>query len=84
MTFEALIAELKQRLKPFNSNYDIVKMGINSNYGYMDAEFIRKAITCFEQKAMVSLATGEPLSPLEALGVILLLDSAELREQFEF
>ena len=84
MTFGELIAQMRTNLTPHNpewinrSDYDIVKMGIHSNIGYMEGNTIRKAIDCFENRSMIAHATGETLNPLEAIGAILLLESAWL------
>jgi hypothetical protein len=86
MTFNDLIIQMRGNLTPHNpewvsrTDYDIVKMGIHSNYGYMEGNTVREAIDFFEKKCMTSHALGEKLNPLEALGAILLLESAYLRD----
>jgi hypothetical protein len=55
-------------------------MGIHSNIGYMEGKPVREAIDFFEKRAVTASALGEKLNPLEALGVILLLESAYLRD----
>lgn len=86
MTFAELIQQMRENLTPHNpewvnrADYDIVKMGIYSNIGYMEGKTIREAIDFFENRAMTASAIGEKLNPLEALGAILLLESAYLRD----
>lgn len=76
---------MRENLKPFNpeyvnrKDYDIVKMGIHSNHGYMEGETVRSAIDDFEKRAIVAYALGEKLNPLETLGAILLMESAHIR-----
>jgi hypothetical protein len=84
-SFSELLQQMRESLTPFNpewvnrKDYDIVKMGIHGNYGYMEGKTVRDAIDFFEKRATVAVALGEPLNPLEALGAILLLESAYLR-----
>jgi hypothetical protein len=86
MTFKELLEQMRASLTPFNpewvnrSDYDIVKMGIHSNYGYMEGKTIREAIDFFEKRSLTAFALNEQLNPLEALGAILLLESAYLRD----
>jgi hypothetical protein len=86
MTFKELLEKMRSSLTPFNpeyvnrSDYDIVKMGIHSNYGYMEGETVRDAIDFFEKRSITAFVLDEQLNPLEALGAILLLESAYLRD----
>lgn len=86
MTFKELLDQMRANLTPFNpewvnrSDYDIVKMGIHSNYGYMEGATVRAAIDFFEKRSLTAYALDEQINPLEALGVILLLESAYLRD----
>lgn len=86
MTFKELLQQMRTRLTPFNpeyvnrKDYDIVKMGVHSNHGYVEGNTIREAIDFFEKRAVTAAACGEKLNPLEALGAILLLESAYLRD----
>lgn len=81
LTFGQLLSSMRMNLKPFNPGAaDIVKMGIHSNYGYMEGKTIREAIDFFEKRAFTAHALEEKLNPLEQLGVILLLESAHLRD----
>ena len=79
MTDGEFMKALRNKLTPFNPHHDIIKMGILSNYGYMDGDTVRKAIDCLESRLLASNALGDKLNPLEALGAILLLESANLR-----
>lgn len=85
MNFAELLQQMRENLTPHNpewvnrADYDIVKMGIHSNHGYMEGKTVREAIDFFENRAATAYALGEKLNPLEALGVILLLESAHLR-----
>lgn len=84
MNFEDFIQRMRESLTPHNpdwpnsKDYDIVKMGVHSNYGYMDGETVRKAIDCFQKRAMIAFSLGEQLNDLEALGAMLLIESAYL------
>lgn len=82
MTFAEMLQAMRECLVPHNPSnpeYQIVKMGVHSNYGYMDKETVHKAIDCFEERAIACDALSEKLNPLESLGLILLLESAYLR-----
>jgi hypothetical protein len=83
MNFKEMLEQMRARLSPYNktSEHKIVKMGIHSNYGYMGCQTVQEAIDCFEKRALISHALGEKLNPLEALGAILLLESAYLRDE---
>ena len=82
MTLKNLIDKMRSNLTPFNpdwvnrADYDIVKMGMHSDFGYMDGKTVREAIDFFEKRSMTAHALGERLNPLEALGAALLLESA--------
>lgn len=86
MTFKELLQQMRESLAPHNpewvnrADYDIVKMGIHSNLGYMEGNTVREAIDFFEKRAVTASALGEKLNPLEALGAILLLESSYLRD----
>jgi hypothetical protein len=81
MTFGELIERMKNNLQPFNpAAADIVKMGIHSNYGYMEGKTVRAAIDCFQERSRTAYALGEKLNPLEQLGAMLLLESAYLKD----
>jgi hypothetical protein len=82
MTFKELLDQMRARLSPYNetSEHKIVKMGIHSNYGYMECKTVQEAIDFFEKRSLTAYALGEQLNPLEALGAILLLESAYLRD----
>ncbi len=85
MTFKELIEQMRARLSPYNetSERKIVKMGVHSNYGYMECKIVQEAIDFFENRSLTVYALGEQLNPLEALealGAILLLESAYLRD----
>ena len=85
MTFKEMVEQMRASLTPPNpewvnrSDYDIVKMVVHSNYGYMEGKTVREAIDFFEKRSLTAFALGEQLNPLEALGAILLLESAYLR-----
>ena len=83
ITFKELLEQMRARLSPYNeaSEYKVVKMGIHSNYGYMECDTVREAIDYFEKRSISAYALGEKLNPLEALGVILLLESAYLLDK---
>lgn len=87
MNFKEFIDEMKNNLTPHNpewpsnKDYDIVKMGIHSNYGYMNGELIRNGIECFNKRSMEAFALGEKLNDLEALGAILLMESAYMMDK---
>jgi hypothetical protein len=87
MKFEEFLQHMREALTPRNpdwpnnKDYDIVKMGIHSNHGYMDGETVRKAIDCFEKRSVTAFALGEQLNDLEALGAILLIESAHLMKE---
>jgi hypothetical protein len=81
MTFGQLLSDMKANLTPFNPEMaDIVKMGIHSNYGYMEGKTVRAAIDCFQERSRTAYALGEKLNPLEQLGAMLLLESAHLND----
>lgn len=86
MNFAELLQQMRESLAPHNpewvnrADYDIVKMGIHSNLGYMEGNTVREAIDFFEKRAVTASALGEKLNPLEALGAILLLESSYLRD----
>lgn len=82
MTFKELLEQMRTRLAPYNetSEHKVVKMGIHSNYGYMECKTVEEAIDFFEKRSLAAFALGEQLNPLEALGAILLLESAYLRD----
>ena len=81
-TMGNLIKELREKLTPHNPDwvnrvdYDIVKMGIHTNYGYMCGDTIRDAIDVLENRAKVVLCGIDEFNNLEKLGIILLLESA--------
>lgn len=87
ITFKELLEQMRASLTPFNpewvnrSDYDFVKMGVHSNYGYMEGKTVREAIDHFEKRSISAYALGEKLNPLEALGAILLLESAYLLDK---
>lgn len=87
MTFGEFLQHMRDALTPpnpewpNNKDYDIVKMGIHSNYGWMDGETVLKAIDCFEKRAITEFGLGEKLNDLEALGAILLIESAYLLKE---
>jgi hypothetical protein len=87
MKFEEFLQHMREALTPHNPDWpnnkdcDFVKMGIHSNYGWMDGETVRKAIDCFEKRAVIEFALGEKLNDLEALGAILLIESAYLMKE---
>jgi hypothetical protein len=80
MTFKELLEQMRARLSPYNetSEHKVVKMGIHSNYGYMECKTVQEAIDFFEKRSLSAFAMGEQLNPLEALGAMLLLESAYL------
>jgi hypothetical protein len=82
MTFKELLEQMRTRLTPYNetSEHKVVKMGIHSNYGYMECKTVEEAIDFFEKRSLAAFSLGEQLNPLEALGAILLLESAYLRD----
>lgn len=83
MTFKEMLEQMRARLSPYNetSEHKVVKMGIHSNYGYMSCQTVQEAIDYFEKRSIDSYALGEKLNPLEALGAILLLESAYLLDE---
>jgi len=87
MKFEEFLQHMREALTPHNPEWpsnkdcDFVKMGIYSNYGWMDGETVRKAIDCFEKRSVTAFALGEQLNDLEALGAILLIESAYLMKE---
>ena len=81
MTFEELLSQMRTNLTPFDpENADIVKMGIYSNFGYMEGKTVRAAIDSFQERSRAAYALGEKLNPLEQLGALLLLESAYLED----
>jgi hypothetical protein len=81
-TFAEMMGEIRHNLTPYNpewvnrDDYDIIKMGLYENLGYMQGETVRQAIDYFENRAMTAQALGEKLNPLETIGAILLMESA--------
>ncbi len=87
MKFEDFLQHMRESLTPRNpdwannKDYDIVKMGIHSNHGYMEGGTIRKAIDCFEKRSVTAFTLGEKLNDLEALGAMLLIESSYLMKE---
>lgn len=79
---ENLIKELREKLTPRNPDwvnrvdYDIVKMGIHTNYGYMCGDTIRDAIDDLEKRSKAVICGIDEFNQLEKIGIILLLESA--------
>lgn len=81
-TMRNIIDQLRAELTPRNPDwvnrvdYDIVKMGIHTNYGYMCGDTIRDAIDTLEKRTKVVLCGVDEFNNLEKLGITLLLESA--------
>jgi hypothetical protein len=82
-----LFKELRNNLEPFNSDwkkredYDVVKMGIHSNAGYMNGKTVRDAIDDFEKRFKIVSTGLDEFNCLEKIGIILLFESAHIVEQ---
>lgn len=78
------IEEMKSKLVPHNPDYitnpdyDIIKMGMHSNLGYVSGSTVRAAIKCFEKRSIVVIAGLDELNALEKLAIMLLQDSAHM------
>jgi hypothetical protein len=89
MIFKEFIQHMRNALTPRNpdwvnrADYDIVKMGIHSNHGYMDGATVREAINFFETRSITASSLGEKLNPLESLGAVLLMESAYLMDEIK-
>lgn len=74
---EQFFSELRDNLRPFNAEKaDIVKLFIESNYGYMSGSSVRDAVDEFEKKSVAVLCGVDEFSALEKLAILLLLESA--------
>ena len=81
MTFGELLEQMRLTLVPYNPDYNVVKMNIDYNHGYLDGDLVSNAINTFEKRAIECLALDEQLNPLEKLGAELLLQSAHILER---
>lgn len=73
MNVEELIRTLRNNLQP-SGTAQVVQLHINS-YGMFDVNAVQKAVDRLEYLMTIGVALGEKATPLEALGIRLLLDS---------
>lgn len=66
--------DLRSYHTPFNPDHDIVKMTMDTNYGYVEGALVRQAIDEMENKTFLVSAGIDSLSALEKLAVLLLTD----------
>lgn len=75
-----IIEHLRNQLSP-KGTADIVRIGFidssASNVAFYNSAFITKVIDAME-KRLITVEMGEPLTPLERLGVDVLLSSAHI------
>ena len=80
MSPSELIETLRDRLKPYNPDHPIVKLHL-ADYGFFGYEAVTAAIDELERVMLIYPATGEKVSPLQSLGIQLLLDSIDYRRE---
>lgn len=74
MSPDELITRLRETLKPYNPDHPHVRLQL-AEYGFFGAEIVTKAIDELERIMLIYPVTGEKASPLQTLGIQLLLDS---------
>jgi len=70
--------ELRDRLKPYNPEYDGIKLTYNYNYGYVPQQDVYDALDALEKKMLLVSMEMDTMNALEKLAFWLLVDSAGL------